>query len=175
MDITGHLNEVYLQLKGAGRTILAFLGNLAVFQATLLPLLSATLDTQRSCPHSTASAQLKFACTSATLSRSSQRNFGNCRTMDPFFLIKPDSFDENGLDLSQHFQSYKSSCCSMIMAGHDHGTCIRTCWISLPEKLSCLNNIALTLLTVFRSMDFCEQISSYTCMMFMLLPQSFDS
>lgn len=45
MDITGHLNEVYLQLKGAGQTVSAFLGKLAVFQAAVLPLLSATLDT----------------------------------------------------------------------------------------------------------------------------------
>lgn len=56
-----------------------------------------------------------------------------------------------------------------------HGMIMELASAPAGENFSCLNNIALALLTVFRSMDFCEQISSHTCMMFMLLPQSFDS
>ncbi|KAF7648123.1 hypothetical protein LDENG_00161920 [Lucifuga dentata] len=46
-------------------------------------------------------------------------------------------------------------------AGHDHGTCIFTCWRSLPERFSCLKNIASALLTVFGSTYLCEQIFSH--------------
>ncbi|KAJ3599569.1 hypothetical protein NHX12_033528 [Muraenolepis orangiensis] len=47
-------------------------------------------------------------------------------------------------------------------AGRDHGTHgIFTCWISLPEKFSCLRKIALALLTVVGSTYLREQIFSH--------------
>ncbi|KAJ3587615.1 hypothetical protein NHX12_011212 [Muraenolepis orangiensis] len=94
------------------------------------------------------------------------------------FLIKPDSFDGHELDLSlidwldtQDMIMQLIELKSLALwglrkqlettAGRDHGTCIFTCWISLPEKFSCLRKIALALLTVFGSTYLCEQIFSH--------------
>lgn len=94
------------------------------------------------------------------------------------FLIKTDSFDGHELDLSLRDWLDIQEVMPLIelrgslrvtkfclqletTAGHDHGTCIFTCWISLPEKLSCLRKVALAVLTVFRSTYLCEQIFSH--------------
>ncbi|KAK1902250.1 General transcription factor II-I repeat domain containing protein 2 [Dissostichus eleginoides] len=111
--------------------------------------------------------------------------FGEFQKYGPMFsfLIKPDSFDGHELDVSvidwldtqdmiMQLIELKSSTLWMTKfaelrkqlettARHDHSTCIFTCWISLPEKFSCVRKIALALLTVFGSTYLCEQIFSH--------------
>ena len=43
----------------------------------------------------------------------------------------------------------------------DHEAHILTCWASAPEKFSCLQDIALALLSVFGSTYLCEQVFSH--------------
>ncbi|XDV12097.1 hypothetical protein PO909_000834 [Leuciscus waleckii] len=98
------------------------------------------------------------------------------------FLIKPDSFNGHELDLAlmdwldiqnveMELIELKTSTLWVTKfaelrkqletaARHDHGTCIFTCWISVPDKFCCLRKIALALLTVFGSTYLCEHIFS---------------
>lgn len=111
--------------------------------------------------------------------------FGDLRKCGPMFpfLIKPASFDGHEFDASliewmdtqdmeMQLIELKSSALWMTKfselrkelettAVNNQGSCIFTCWASLPEKFCCLKTVALALLTVFGSTYLCEQIFSH--------------
>ncbi|XP_065148348.1 general transcription factor II-I repeat domain-containing protein 2-like [Paramisgurnus dabryanus] len=111
--------------------------------------------------------------------------FGDFRKYGPMFpfLINPESFDGhefdesligwmNTQDMEMQLIELKTSALWMTKfaelrkelettAGNNQGSCIFTCWASLPEKFCCLKRLALALLTVFGSTYLCEQIFSH--------------
>ncbi|KAJ3588231.1 hypothetical protein NHX12_011825 [Muraenolepis orangiensis] len=186
-DITGHLNKLNLKLQGAGQTVLdmfdtwkAFVGKLAIFSGDVATSTFRYFSHLRelSPQHSISTAEIcKYI---SELESEFTTRFGEFQNYGRMFsfLIKPDSFDGHELDLSlidwldtQDMIMQLTELKSLALwglrkqlettAGRDHGTCIFTCWISLPEKFSCLRKIALALLTVFGSTYLCEQIFSH--------------
>lgn len=99
------------------------------------------------------------------------------------FLIKPESFDGHEFDesliewmdtrdLEMQLIEFKNSALWTTkfvelhkeletIAVNKQGSCIFTCWTSLPEKFCCLKRVALALLTVFGSTYLCKHIFSH--------------
>ncbi|KAJ3606325.1 hypothetical protein NHX12_025846 [Muraenolepis orangiensis] len=190
-DITGHLNKLNLKLQGSGQTVLDISDDVATSTFRYFSHLR-----ELSLQHSISTAEIcKYI---SELESEFTTRFREFQKYGPMFsfLIKPDSFDGHELDLSlidwldtqdMIMQLIEPKSLTLWVtkfaelrkhlettAGRDHGTCIFTCWISLPEKFSCLRKIALALLTVFGSTYLCEQIFSH--MKSVLSPsQSFDN
>uniref|UniRef100_UPI00358ECE96 general transcription factor II-I repeat domain-containing protein 2-like n=1 Tax=Myxine glutinosa TaxID=7769 RepID=UPI00358ECE96 len=163
----------------------AFVGKLAIFSSDVATSTFRYFRHVRelSSQHSISTAEIcKYM---SELESEFTTRFGDFQKYGPMFsfLIKPDSFDGHELDLSlidwsdtqdveMQLIELKSSTLWVTKfaelrkqlettAVQDHETCIFTCWTSVPKKFSCLQNVALALLSVFRSTYLCEQIFSH--------------
>uniref|UniRef100_UPI00358FAF2C general transcription factor II-I repeat domain-containing protein 2-like n=1 Tax=Myxine glutinosa TaxID=7769 RepID=UPI00358FAF2C len=163
----------------------AFVGKLAVFSSDVATSTFRYFRhvRQLSSQHSISTAEIcKYM---SELESEFTTRFGDFQKYGPMFsfLIKPDSFDGHELDLSlvdwldtqdmeMQLIELKNSTLWVTTfaelrkqlettAVQDHGTCIFTCWTSVPKKFSCLWNFALALLSVFGSTYLCEQIFSH--------------
>jgi hypothetical protein len=195
-DITTHLNELNLRLQGPGKTVInlfeewkSFVGKLDVYEGDIRTktfryfshLKKFSLNNQFN-----ASEINVYMRVLRTQFRNRFQNFQLYGSMFSF-LIKPDCGEDFDLsmfdwidvkDFQMQMIDFKASLLwvskfvdlrkLLETVEEKNDTVILECWESLPNKFSCLKNVAMALLSVFGSTYMCEQIFSH--MRFILSP-----